>query len=1277
MSLKLTPQKTKQSLNKSYLKNAQVDRANFDNFKAKLNRLLQSIDEAESEENVKNHLSDFLKDTFYKEKHLINTKGRTDLVIHAENNAQSPVNVLLEVKKPSNKTEMITTDNLNAKALQELMLYYLRERETENNTDIKYLIITNIYEFFIFEASDFHSLLRHDKVGKKFLKDFKEWESGKKSASTTDFFYTEIAKPFLENIAAEISATYFNIQDYKEALNGKGKEEKLLALYKIFSPEHLLKTYAYDSNKLNQGFYEELLHIIGLEEVKQKGKKLIQRKTEKKRDEGSLLENTITVLESSQKLSILTEPKKYGNTPEEQLYNIALELVITWVNRTLFLKLLEGQLRNFHKGDTNFRFLDTQNLSDFDDLYQLFFEVLAKKPTDRRKYIQEKYGNVPYLNSSLFEVTGAELYTHSINALNDKVEIPYFSKTVLVDNQGKKETGNTLAFDYLLRFLDAYDFSAEGQEKIQEHKKELINASVLGLIFEKINGYKDGSFYTPGFITMYMARETLRKTVLEKFNAKYQWDCKDFKDLYNRLARVDLKEANEVINAITVCDPAVGSGHFLVSVLNEFLAIKSDLDLLIDKEGKLLRGYHIEIENDELALTYGNGEIFEYQVDLKNGKRLIDAEIQRVQETIFQEKRHLIENCLFGVDINPNSVQICRLRLWIELLKHTYYKNEGGLEVLPNLDMKILEGNSLIPTLRQDPFFIDWEKGKLQATQSTQKDIDTINESVEVIRKNMQELFNLHDKERKEKLKRALENAKIEIAKSYYNIEILKTKNELNTLHPKNRIDGKLSKKEEKQKAELEALLQNHKNNHFEMQVALYYRRTISMFDWKIMFSDILGTFENGKNGNGEYGFDIVIGNPPYIRQEEIRELKPFLQKNYQIYHSIADLLTYFVELGYNLLRKQGKFQFIISNKFSRANYGQVMRKFLIDKTSLTHYLDFSGLAVFDEATVDATILGFERKISKKNHFVYADIDSKLFSIEKANEYLEKYPELYPQNNLSKESWNFESEEVLKIKTKVASQGITLQDWDITINYGIKTGFNEAFIIDKSKKEELIAQDPKSAEILKPLLRGRDIQKYYPDYQDLWLIGTHNGHGTIPKIEIKDYPAIEKHLNQYWKKIEKRYDKGDSPYNLRNCAYWQDFEKPKIIYPNMTKYLPFMLDLDKNYYHNDKSFHLVPKNLIYWLVSFLNSKLFRFCFRDNFPELLGGTRELRKVFFEKILVKQISEMEEKPFIEKVGNILSLKKANPEADTSDLEKEIDAMVYELYDLTAEDIEIVEG
>ncbi|MFM6357652.1 MAG: hypothetical protein ACKPH7_17195, partial [Planktothrix sp.] len=266
----------REALNKAFLK-VKVSRSDIEQFKANLINLLDHINEKESEEFHKNLMADFLKNTYYSPNYFINTKERNDLVIHNQKDSKSSVGIILEVKKPKNKAEMVKVENLNVKALQELVLYFLRERINNKNLEIKYLIITNIYEWFIFDAQTFEKCFCQNK---QLIQQFEDFEAGRLTGKTTDFFYKEIAKPAIEAIKNQLIFTYFDIRDYEQLVRNNNPEddEKLIALFKLLSPQHLLKLpIANDSNTLDKGFYSELLYIIGLTETKEKNKKLIQR----------------------------------------------------------------------------------------------------------------------------------------------------------------------------------------------------------------------------------------------------------------------------------------------------------------------------------------------------------------------------------------------------------------------------------------------------------------------------------------------------------------------------------------------------------------------------------------------------------------------------------------------------------------------------------------------------------------------------------------------------------------------------------------------------------------------------------------------------------------------------------------------------------------------------------------------------------------------------------------------------------------------------------------
>lgn len=1239
----------RKALNKAFLK-IKPNRTGIELFKQNLILLLDSIKEKESEEFHKNLISDFLKNTYYSPNFFINTKGRNDLVIHVGKDAKSNVGVIIEAKSPSNKAEMLSQKNLNSKALQELVLYFLRERISHKNLEVKHLVATNLNEWYIFDAQLFDKLFAQNK---NLVKQFEDFEAGKLSGKSTDFFYKEIAKTFIETILDKLEYTYFDLASYDKILRNEDKQDdnKLIVLYKLLSPEHLLKlSFANDSNSLDKNFYNELLHLIGLTETKEGGKKLIERPKAGQRHAGSLLENVINQLDSLDKLSRLPNVKQYGDTHEERLFTVGLELCITWVNRILFLKLLEAQLISYHKGDKSYAFLHKGLLHDYDNLNALFFMVLAKKPEERNDRVKTLFAKVPYLNSSLFEPTDLEHQTLFISGLEDDIPLSLLGGTVIKDANGKKLTGTHKAIDYFFDFLDAYDFASEGSEDIQEDNKTLINASVLGLIFEKINGYKDGSFYTPSFITMYMCKETIRRAVVQKFNETKGWNCEDFEGLYNKIE--DTQEANTIINSVKICDPAVGSGHFLVSALNEMIAIKHDLKVLVDREGKRLKEYQIDIVNDELIVTDEDGVPFTYNPKNK--------ESQRLQETLFHEKQTIIENCLFGVDINPNSVKICRLRLWIELLKNAYYRNETELETLPNIDINIKCGNSLIARFGLDADLKEaLKKSKLKIydykravdqyrnaeSKAQKREMETL---IEEIKTNFRTEFDLNSNNAK-KL-RSL-NEQIVLKNSEFGFDWGKKE--------KNDWDKKLKLIQKQAKLITNEIEEIKSNKIYE-----------NAFEWRFEFPEVL-------NDEGDFvGFDVVIGNPPYVQLQSMKEMsKQYEKLKFQTYTSMGDLYALFYEKGNEVLKNEGVLCFITGSAWMRANYGKQLRDYLKSKTKIIDLIDFSDCEIFDSATVLTNILSFKKSNNSINckaiRFTRKD-QNRLENLENIfkNEFIKI--DVFPDN-----SWVISEKSTFQIKNKVQSQGTKLIDWQIKINRGIITGLNEAFIIDEKTKDELILKDSKNLEILKPLLRGRDIKKYYHEYQNLWLINTHNGikEKGINPIIIDDYPTIKEYLDLHWNKLSIRFDKGNTPYNLRNCAYLEDFEKTKIIYSDITKHMPFTIDKEK-FYTNDRCFFIVGSDLEF-LACLLNSKLFKYCFEGDFPELQGNSKKMIKVIFEQIPLKKLPSIDQQPFIDKVDQILSLKKDNPEADTTALEREIDVMIYALYGLSDEEIGIVEN
>lgn len=1259
-----TPFSLQQALNKAYLKE-KVARPAIENFKNCLRKLLSNIDLEESEANVRDHLRDFLNDAWYKNDFLLASKERTDLVIHAGKTAKSPAAVLLEVKRPKNAGEMTSVSDLNRKALQELVLYYLRERIDNENHSIKSLIITDIHQWFIFEEKDFERYFYHHK------KLVEYYHNAKAAKKNTDLIYKTIGADFLPGIVDNLSFTYFNLKDYTKIAfdQDNGNDHKLIPLYKGISPVHLLKLpFANDSNSLDKGFYHELLHLIGLEETKEGGKKVITRK--KDRHPGSMLENVIATLETEDCLRRLPNARQYGDTREEQLFNVGLELVIIWMNRLLFLKLLEAQLLSYQEQNPEYRFLNFDRIKDFDELNELFFDVLAKKPASRPADVQARFEKVPYLNSSLFEIADLESQTLRINSLKDRLTLPLSTGTVLKDAAGKKRTGQLRTLEYLFQFLDAYDFSSEGAQEIQEEGKTLINAAVLGLIFEKLNGYKDGSFFTPGFITMYMCRETIRRAVVNKFNDQHGWNCADFDDLKNHLldrrSRQEILESNAVIHSLRICDPAVGSGHFLVSALNEIIAIKSELRILADASGLRLP-VDARVENDELILTWEDG-FFSYR--LKNGQA--PAEMQRIQESLFHEKQRIIEHCLFGVDINPNSVKICRLRLWIELLKNAYVPQKGGpqggggsggLETLPNIDINIKQGNSLVSR-----FALDADLSK--ALKSLKYDIQTY-------RGYVRDYHRATDKDVKQGLLQLINQIKSDFqAEIHRNDPLLKKKaklgGELFNLTQQGQLFGLSeaeTKKQEAEIAKISAELEKLDAQIEEIRANAIFR---DAFEWRFEFPEVLddeGIFR---------GFDCLVGNPPYIRQEELTAFKPYFQKQYETFSGTADLYVYFVERGMQVLRPGGQFSYILPNKWMRAGYGDKLRQY-VKQRRIVAIRDFGDLPVFEEATTYPCVFEMENH-GAEEQFTAALVQTLDFP-DGLHAYLHEHEFEVQVSGLQDSGWTLSNQAVQQLLDKLRQAGKPLGEYvEGKIYRGVLTGLNEAFVIDAATRERLIAEDPKSAEVIKPFLAGRDIKRYQAPKSDKYLIFTRRG------IQIEEYPAILNYLTAFKERLTPKPKdwKGDWAgrkegtykwYEIQDSVdYWREFEKPKIQFAEIAINCQFNIDTFDQFC--DTTAYILGSDS-YFLLGILNSKLTLFFFENISSAIRGGYLRWKKQYVEQIPIPSATPEQHAEMESLVTRILALKRADKDADTAALEAEVDALVYGLYGLTEAEVGLVEG
>ncbi|WQS09294.1 class I SAM-dependent DNA methyltransferase [Helicobacter pylori] len=1204
--------------------------------------------ETNQQENENHHndaFNDLLKSVF---KYKVKPTKKIDSAILNENNE---VEVIIEFKALKNPNEFIKKGDLNVKAFHESLLYYLTERKKGNN-NLKHLILATIKELYIIDANEFEVFNKDKEIEKA----FKNCHDRKGNDTHTKAFYDACQKRLNE---LDRSLKYHHISL---------KKENLALIYQALSPNFLLKIPKYsDANTLNKDFYEELLYILGLEEKNDKGKILIKP---------SRTENSLSAALKEQ----------YTDLDDEEV----MALLIAWNNRILFLRLLESLLISFKHFEKPF--LTIENFKDFNALNTLFFEVLAKKNSERLPEIKQDkiLEKIPYLNSSLFDKTPLESKGYEIKLLDNK-KLEIYQNSVLKKHENYQKDKPLPLLEYFFAFLRVYKFTTtpkDIKDNTDTSESRLINPSVLGLVFEKLNGYKEGSFYTPSFITSYMCKESIAPIVLDKFNAIYQWGCKDLEALRGKIDRdfsnEKAKEYLQLLLTLRVCDPAVGSGHFLVSALNEMVLIAYELGLIAS-----LHRYDLKLENDEIIIHYKlTGEIFNYKKPHSEN----DPHHQ-IQKELFELKKSIIENCLFGVDINPNSCEITKLRLWIELLKYSYYifengKNTNALETLPNIDINIKCANSLISrfNLNDDLKKIPNIKQKIQeykdlvAQYKDPNPLYPLNKA-DLINK-IQDLKNtfsltLKDPKTKAELEKTIEK---HIKK--YNFFALDDKSLLDGLNyfiPSLFGTLKLSHKEEE---EAFASYGRIRALRKKLDDALSGREYQNAFEWRFEFPEVL-------DDEGDFlGFDCIIGNPPYIRQEQIKDLKPLLEKQYQdFYNSTADIYTYFFALAYHLLKEKGFSAFITSNKYARAKYGAKLREWLLKKTTIVSYMELNALKVFESATVDTSIMNFIKQTPpKESDFKYYEPTPNDKDDLESTPYL-----LMKQNALSTESFIFANATLLDLRDKIESVGTPLKDWDIQINYGIKTGANEAFIIPTEKRDEILkncddaqkdergmSERERTIELIKPILRGKDIKRYSYEWAHLWVINTHNGYTSnlkskIPPIDIEKYPATKAHLDAHYDTIATRSDQGDTPYHLRNCAYLEDFEKEKIVYGEIVQEPRFYLDngeCELGYFYAEATSFILTGEHLHYLLGMLHSKLITFAFKTFYAG--GGLGEsgyrYKKAFIEQLPIPKITDG--------AKQILALKEKDPKANTQGLEKEIDALVYQLYNLTDEEIKIIE-
>ncbi|MBD2143614.1 Eco57I restriction-modification methylase domain-containing protein, partial [Anabaena sp. FACHB-1250] len=447
--------------------------------------------------------------------------------------------------------------------------------------------------------------------------------------------------------------------------------------------------------------------------------------------------------------------------------------------------------------------------------------------------------------------------------------------------------------------------------------------------------------------------------------------------------------------------------------------------------------------------------------------------------------------------------------------------------------------------------------------------------------------------------------------------------------------------------------------------------------EWRFEFPEVL-------NNDGVFvGFDVVMGNPPYIRQEEIKQLKPILQQRYQCYTGIADIFVYFYEIGLHLLKSKGHLTYISSNKYFRAGYGEKLRQLLTNSTTIYNLIDFGDFPVFEEAIAYPSIITLSKV--KPEHNQVQILSWNTTKKEKIAEFvtvLKKEGLIILQKNLQSDGWRLESSQILDLLTKLRNFGTPLEEYvNGQFYYGIKTGFNEAFVIDRETRDRLIAEHPSSAEVIKPLLRGRDVKRWDLQFAEQYLIKIESSenkkHSWSDKIEKeaekifdKTYPAIYRYFSQFRNTLIKRSDQGKFFWELRSCIYWSEFEQPKIIYPNICKRNEFAWD-ESGYYTNQKAFIIPCNDKV--LLAVLNSSVVMFLFQQLLSKLQGDFYEPSSIFMKDFPIPTATESQRQEIENLVQKCLDANGKN----VKNIETEIDQLVYQLYELTPEEIKIIEG
>ncbi|RXZ28572.1 type II restriction endonuclease [Fusobacterium necrophorum] len=841
----------------------------------------------------------------------------------------------------------------------------------------------------------------------------------------------------------------------------------------------------------------------------------------------------------------------------------------------------------------------------FKDYLEVLFYNNLSKERGEIQYSLDFNCRIPFLNGGLFDPYGDYDWQTTSFHLSDDI----FSN--------KDKTG-------ILDIFDIYNFTINENDSYET--EVAVDPEMLGKVFENLLDVSDrkskGAFYTPREIVRYMTNESIMNYLLTNLEEKnitkeeldYLFNFGEFTKEYDQ----QIFEKDYIKDKKPLTKNIFGMPRNIIanSILIDTLLSKVKIVDPACGSGAFPLGILNEIVRARNILTFYINmiEVLKEKDEQNYWKRINKKQNMR---KLYSLKLYTIQNCLHGVDIEPSAIDITKLRLWLSILVDS---DNNNVKPLPNLDFNFMIGNSLVDefegmklfdeSLLDDTVLEELKKEKKYKQMSLLRGTEEIKEDIlkEIFSKQAK-YFEEKDSQKKKELKKEIEDSENSLIK--FTLE----------------TNGNLDKLLEIEKGRKE--------------------RRKPYFLWKLEFAKVFK--ENG-------GFDIVIGNPPYVRYEKFKEEKNLYQKNYVCFAPSVDLYILFFELGYTLLKKAGNLTFITSNKWLKTKYGKEFRKFILEKNKIISLIDL-GSNIFETASVDTAILSLEKKAC----FDYT------FSISSE---LGKMSE-FSIKNFTSELFFILPNNLYTVKLKIEKKGVLLKNKNYKIRRGILTGCNDAFVINEFLFNEL-KKDSENLEIIYPVLKGKNISKYKINFDKNYLLATKNG------IDIKkQYPKIYNYLNE--KNIllkgglEKRYDKGNHWTNLRNCSYYKEFKKEKIIYPEFSSSSSFCWE-EGNYFNLDTTW-FISGNISKSLLGILNSKLVWFYLKIISVQLGTSALRMKKIYLDNLPIVNLSIEEENRLIQNVDKIIELKKLGK--DTQELENQIDEMVYDLYELTEEEKELVKN